>query len=322
MEEKKTSFVRRFFSGPGALVIILAALVALFSIWRPDAFPVWENIYNLIRTSAINGVAALGIMVPIICGGVDLSVGSVICSTCMITSYLCSGQYGNITSVPVAMLVSIIFALLIGFINGFLINDGHVPPFITTIATQIIIRNLIMYLTEARIIALLPEVIPNMGTTNVLGLPLLAFVWFALAIICWLMMKFTSFGRNIFAVGSNSETARLSGISLRQTRCGAWMWSALYAAFSGILLLARQGNGIPSSGTGYEGDAIASAVVGGTSMSGGEGNVIGVVLGATILQTIRNGGVIIGINYFVLTMIVGFIIIGAVLLDSQAKKRV
>ncbi|MBQ9942392.1 MAG: ABC transporter permease [Christensenellaceae bacterium] len=326
-KSKKTfkSMVQKFFSGIGALIVTLVLLFAFFSIMAPETFPQWNNIYNLIRTTSVNGVAALGMMVAIICGGVDLSCGSVIGASVMLSAYFMSTQITReetgLMGIWGAMLMGLLFSVIVGFINGLLINDGKLPPFIATVAMQIIIRNFILWLTKARIIAMLPDAFTKFSTTDVLGLPLMAFVWFALAIITWLVIKFTNFGRNIFAVGSNPATARLSGISLRATRCGAWMYSALFAGLAGILLCTRLGNGIPSAGTNYEGDAIASAVVGGVSMSGGEGTVIGCFLGAIILQMIRNGGVIIGINNFVLEIIVGSLIIFCVLLDKKGGKK-
>ena len=219
----------------------------------------------------------------------------------------------------VAMLIAVVVGALIGFINGILINDGGLPPFIATIGMQIIIRQSINLIFEARIIAQLPTEFTDIALNTVLGIPVMAFVWFVLAIITWLMIKFTPFGRNIFAVGSNAETARLSGISLRGTRCGAWMYSGVMSAIAGILLCARLGNGIPSTGSeNYEFMAIASSVVGGASMSGGEGSVLGTFIGAIILQTIRNGGIIIGMNAHLLEMIVGAIIIIAVLFDKNS----
>jgi ribose transport system permease protein len=133
------------------------------------------------------------------------------------------------------------------------------------------------------------------------------------------MINHSRFGRNIFAVGSNAETARLSGISLRKTRCGTWMFSGIMAAVAGVLMGARLGSGMPTTGVGYEADAIASSVIGGASMSGGEGSIMGTFIGTIILQTIRNGGNLLGWNSFLLEMIIGILIIVCVLIDRKNK---
>jgi len=332
MSEEKSnatfgSLISKFFSGIGSIIIILVALFVIFGLIRPDPFLTYNNLYNLARAAAINGIAALGMTVVIIAGGIDLSAGSVIGASTMLVAYFISGQITGIpgvglTSVPVAMLIAIAFSLIVGLINGILVNDGELPPFIATIGTQILIRNFILMVTQARIVAELPQdTFLFIADLSILGIPLMAFIWFALAILTWLMIKFTPFGRYVFAVGSNPATARLSGISLRQTRYGAYLYSGLMFAIAGILLCARLGNGIPSTGVGYEFDAIASSVVGGASLSGGEGSVAGTFIGSIVLQTIRNGGIIIGINAFVLEIIVGAVMIFAVLLDKKSGKK-
>lgn len=323
-EKSKTtgkSLTSKLFSGVGPILLILIALFVVFSVIRGDVFLSSDNIQDLLLSTAVNGITALGMTCCIICGGVDLAAGSTIGMAAMVVSYFTSGQIaaGGLVPIFVAMLIAVAAGALVGFINGILINDGGLPPFIATIGMQIIIRQSINLIFEARIIAQLPTAFTDIALNTILGIPIMAFVWFVLAIITWLIIKFTPFGRNIFAVGSNAETARLSGISLRATRCGAWVYSGVMSAIAGILLCARLGNGIPSTGSeSYEFMAIASSVVGGASMSGGEGSVLGTFIGAIILQTIRNGGIIIGMNAHLLEMIVGAIIIIAVLFDKNS----
>ena len=140
-------------------------------------------------------------------------------------------------------------------------------------------------------------------------------------IIAWFITKKTVFGRNVYAIGSNREAARLSGINIRKTIYGVYIFSAFVCSIAGILLTARLGNGVPTAGAGYELDAIASAVVGGASLDGGTGSVIGTVLGSMIMATLRQGGVLLGVNAFVLEIIIGSLIVVAVLIDKLRRKN-
>jgi ribose transport system permease protein len=154
---------------------------------------------------------------------------------------------------------------------------------------------------------------------RILGIPFLFIVWVVIIIISWFMTNKMIFGRNVYAFGSNKEAARLSGINIRKTTYGVYMFSALLCSVAGILLTSRLGNGVPTAGSGYELDAIAAAVVGGASLDGGAGSVIGTVLGAMIMATLRQGGVLLGVNSFILEIIIGSLIVIAVLLDKLRK---
>jgi len=314
--KNKTITKRKSLSTALLLVVVLALMFIALSISSPN-FLSGKNISNLLRQTSINGVVALGMTMVIISAGIDLSVGSIVgfsgvlCATFMTKSGM---------SVPVAITLAVLLSTLVGVFNGIVIYDGKVPPFIATLGCNTALRGLIMLTTNARMIAGLPKTFTNFANSTFLGIPGLTMVWIILIVITALILKFTVFGRNNYAIGSNVEASRLSGINVRLTTYGVYTFSAFLCAIAGVMMTARLGNGVPTGGVGYETDAIASAVIGGASLAGAEGTIIGTVLGAIIMQTLRNGGNLMGINAFIMEVVIGLLIIGAVLLDKRRKK--
>ena len=166
----------------------------------------------------------------------------------------------------------------------------------------------------------LPKAFTSFSRDTFLYIPMLGWVWFIIIAVAIVVIKYTTFGRNNFAVGSNTEAARLSGINIRLTTYGVYTVCAFLSAIAGVLMTARLGNGVPTGGEGYETDAIAAAVLGGASLTGAEGSIIGTVLGSLIMATLRNGGNLLGVNSFVLDIIIGLMIVFAVMLDKKRKK--
>ncbi len=314
--KNRNEFKKKSISTALLLVVVLVLMFIVLSIVSPN-FLSGKNISNLLRQTSINGVVALGMTVVIISAGIDLSVGSIVgfsgvlCATFMSSSGM---------SVPAAIGLAILLSTLVGVFNGIVIYDGKVPPFIATLGCNTALRGLIMLTTNARMVAGLPKAFTNFANVSYFGIPGLTLIWIILIIITALMLKFTTFGRNNYAIGSNIEASRLSGINVRLTTYGVYTFSALMCAIAGVMMTARLGNGVPTGGVGYETDAIASAVIGGASLAGAEGTIIGTVLGAIIMQTLRNGGNLLGINAFIMEVVIGLLIIGAVLLDKRRKK--
>lgn len=276
-----------------------------------------NNLSNLVRQTSIYGVVAIGMTVVIISAGIDLSVGAVVgLSGILVSTFMTTGGM----SIPVAIITAVVLSTLVGLFNGIVIFDGKVPAFIATLGCMTAVRGLVMITTNARMVSGLPDAFTNFAQATFFGLPGLTLVWLIIIIITALMLKFTTFGRNIYAIGSNIEAARLSGINIRLTTYGVYTFGAFMSAIAGVLMTARLGNGIPTGGIGYETDAIASAVIGGASLSGAEGTIIGTVLGSIIMQTLRNGGNLLGINPFIMEIVIGLLIIGAVMLDKRRKK--
>ena len=290
-------------------------MLSVFLTVTTRGFLTGNNLSNLVRQTAINGVVALGMTLVIIAGGIDLSVGSVVGFAGILAALLMK----NGVPVAIAVLVSIAISFLIGIINGFMVHDGRIPPFIATLGSMAIVRGAIMLISNARMIAGLPKPFLDFAQTTVLGMPSLFLVWFLLVLFAIFLTQKTPFGRNVYTMGSSIEVARLSGINIRFTTYMIYGLSGLMAGIAGILMTSRLANGIPTGGQGYEMDAIASCVIGGASLSGAEGTILGTVMGAIIIATLRNGGNLLGIDPFILQIANGVIIVAAVYIDQYRK---
>ena len=315
IRQKSNGFLKGGFKTEYFLVVVLLLLFTTFAVTSP-VFLTANNLATLLRQSSIYGIIAIGMVFVIISSGIDLSVGSVVGLSGILAAMLI------VTGLPagVAVAAGIAAGTLVGIVNGILVHDGKVPPFIATMGTMTIIRALIMLLTGAKMISGLPKTFTGIAQLNILGIPFLFVAWAAVIAAAIFVTKKTVFGRNIYAFGSNKEAARLSGINVRRTTYGVYAFSAFVCSIAGILLLTRLGNGVPTAGDGYELDAIAAAVVGGASLDGGEGSVMGAVLGAMIMATLRQGGTLLGVNSFILEIVIGSLIVIAVLLDKLRKK--
>ncbi|MDY0094031.1 MAG: ABC transporter permease [Candidatus Vecturithrix sp.] len=300
----------------GTLILILVVLFVVLMI-ATDRFLTVQNLSNLVRQTSIIGIVALGMTFVIISAGIDLSVGAVVGLSSIVVALFLKTGMGIVLSVLLALAVG----TLVGLINGIIVHNGKVTPFIATLGMMTIVRGLIMLVSGAKMVAGLPKSFTGFAQLTIVGLPALFFVWLIVIILATIITKRTQFGRNVYAIGSNVEASRLSGIHIRNNIYRIYAISAFLSSVAGILLTARLGNGIPTAGSGYELDAIASAVVGGASLFGGEGSILGTVLGAILMATLRNGGNLLGINPFILEIAVGALIIFAVLLDQYNKRK-
>jgi ribose transport system permease protein len=301
--------IKSFFSREGVGIFGILVLLFIFLAVSSEYFLTTENITNLLLQSVFVMVVAFGMMFVLTLGGIDLSVGSVL--------GLCAGVTGWMmmqgANMWVAILVGLALGTLIGTFNGFIITKLRISPFLVTFAMLYIARGLLMLLTK-------DEPIRNFATPSFkfiaqgdfLGIPMP--VWITLVIFgtCYFVFNWTSFGRRLISTGSNNEAARLSGISTNSIRIRVYALSGLLAAIAGVLLSSRLTAVQPLMGTSYELDAIAAAVIGGTSMFGGKGSVQGVVIGAIILALVSNGLDLLGVNQFYRSIITGSIILIAV----------
>jgi ribose/xylose/arabinose/galactoside ABC-type transport system permease subunit len=315
MFSRITTFFRTRFA-EGTLILILAAFFIILSFTSPS-FMTLNNLSNLVRQVSIIGVVSIGMTIVIISGGIDLSVGSMVGFANILVAVL---MVNGVPIIP-SIIIALAAGAALGMLNGVLIHDGRVPPFIATLGMMTAVRGLLMLISDARMIAGLPKPFLQFAQISILWVPSLFFVWLVVIALSVVMTTLMRFGRNVFAFGSNSEAARLSGISLRSTVYGVYAFSALASAIAGILYTSRLANGIPTAGEGYELDAIAAAVVGGASLMGGEGTILGTVLGAMIIATLRNGGNLLGINPFILQIAIGVLIVVAVMIDQLNKRE-
>ena len=315
IRKKKKIFAER------NLLIILIVIWMFLAFATKGTFSSFSNITNLLRQSAINGVVAIGMTFIIITGGIDLSVGSVVGLSGMIYAILTSSRGDFQLPSFVAIAVALAISAVIGLVNGIAVHDGKVPAFIATLGMMTLVRGLIMYLSSGRMVTGVPLGFREFAVDTFLGIPALVWTWLIIAIVTAFILKYTKFGRNLYAIGSNVEAARLSGINIRINMYGFYSLAALLSGIGGLMLATRMAAGVPTGGQGYELDAIASVVIGGASLNGGVGTILGTVLGALIIQTIRNGGNLLGVDPFIMQIIIGAIIILAVFFDQYMKTR-
>ena len=285
------------------------------------------NWLNILRNNAPVGIIALGMTFVIISGGIDLSVGSTLVAVGAMVMMVVDGSATGllagmgITGVPayiIAIAVGLVFGALLGWLNGVLIAHGKLPPFIATLGTMQIFRSVTQHLTQHAN----PSVpkgflqIANLKIGSFYIMPIL--YWLAIAAVLYVVSKRTTFGRHVFAVGSIIRTARLSGINVNKVKRRIYMLTGMLVAIAAIIQVSRIGSmDYASAGSGYEMDAIAAVIVGGTSMSGGKGSIVGTVLGMLIIGVMNNLLTLFGVPPFLREACKGVIVIVAVLLQKK-----
>jgi len=316
------------------VAVILIGIVALFSILRP-AFLSQENIYSLLKTLAFTGIVAVGETLIILSGDIDISVGSTaglgaIVSTTMMMEWNCFGMLG-MRAEWVGVLICIILAIavcsVVGFINATLIVKIKLPAFIATIATLNAVRGVVNVLTNGVPVYPLPETFMNgLGPAQIRfsdagGLSLSFLIFFGLVIGFEFVLRKTTFGRNIYATGSNIQVAKLSGINTNRVRFYNFIITAMLAGLAGILVAAFTKQGYPPIGNSWELQVIAGTVIGGISLKGGTGSMIGTFIGVIIINALNTGLIMLGINTFIQTSIQGLMILAAVYIDLLRKNQ-
>ncbi|MCD6176369.1 MAG: ABC transporter permease [Candidatus Cloacimonetes bacterium] len=300
-------------------IILFLVVVALwiFLAVSSEYFLTYSNIKNIMRQMAIQGVLAVGMVMIIITAGIDLSVGSVVA----LVNIMLSKMLANHFSIPLAILIVLIVSTSVGLINGIVIYDFGVPAFIATLAMMTIARGTTLLISGGSNVFGLPRSIANFASSDFLGIPSLFWFLIITVIVAEIILRKTRFGKYIYALGSNPEAARLSGINLRLVTYGVYALGGFLWGVGGVLETTRLWMGVPTTGTGYELDAIAAAVLGGASLFGAEGSALGAFFGALVMITIYNGAVLLNINPFWQRIIVGIILVVIVAIDQFRKKR-
>lgn len=293
----------------GGILVLLIFIAAL--ILSTNDFLTLTNLDNLVRQVAVFAILSVGQLFVILTGGIDLSVGSILGLSGGVTALLLASG----VPIPIAILIGLVLGLLVGLINGLLVARFALPPFIATLGMLGIARGVVLLLTGAKTIAPLPDAFNTISNGYILGLPSLFWILIVVAVVAAFVLGRMVFGRYVYAVGSNAESARLSGVPVNAVLLAVYSISGLLAGFAGVLITSRLGAGIPTAGTGYELQAIAGAVIGGASLSGAKGRTIGAVLGALIMAILANGGNLLGVDPFYLQIAIGLLIILAVYFD-------
>ncbi|MDN6195174.1 MAG: ribose ABC transporter permease [Atopostipes suicloacalis] len=310
---KKTSKLSFEKLGPLLALVVLGALV---TVMNPN-FIEPANLFNLLRQVSTNALIAFGMTFVIITGGIDLSVGS----TLALTSAVMAGVIASGIDPILAMLLSLILGAILGGINGLLITKGKIAPFIASLATMTIFRGLTLVYTDGNPITGIGDsfIFKYIGRGYLFGIPFPAVLMVISFAILYVVLHKTTFGRKTFAIGGNEKASFIAGIKNDRIKIGVYAISGLMASLAGIIITSRLNSAQPTAGASYEMDAIASVVLGGTSLAGGRGRIMGTLIGALIIGTLNNGMNLLGVSSFYQQVVKGIVIIIAVLLDRKNK---
>ena len=294
------------------LVFLSAVLWAL-----TPHFLTISNLLNIAQQTSINAIVAAGMTFVIISGGIDLSVGSIVAlSGVALGSLLQAGQ-----PAVVAVIGAVTVGIASGLLNGLLVSFGRLPPFIATLGMMSVARGSALVLTEGRPISGFSEGFRWVATGSIGPIPAPVIVTLIVYLIAHLVITRTTFGRYVYAIGGNEEATRLSGVAVRFHKTAIYSVSGLMSAVAAVVLTARLNSAQPIAGMMYELDAIAAAVIGGTSLMGGEGSLFGTLVGALIMGVLRNGLNLLGVSSFLQQIVIGGVIVGAVLVDTLLKRQ-
>jgi len=315
LKEPGISPAARLRVGQWGMMLALVAICTALSIARP-AFLTLPNLVNLVRQISINGILAVGVTAVLLTGGVDLSLGSLVALTRVIAASFAHPQW-YLVAVPVMM--GVLAGAVCGAVNGWVITKGRVAPFVATLGTMTAARGLALVLSGGRPVSNLSREFTWIGSGDVAGIPVPSLIFFGVALASHVFLNNLKAGRHIYAVGGNEKAARASGINVNGVRMLAYIGCASLAGLAGVLLASRITTGQPNAGVGYELDAIAAAVIGGTSLSGGVGGVGGTILGALLMGVINNGLDLVNISSYYQQIVKGAIIVGAVWMDRSRE---
>ena len=296
----------------------LLVLITIVTILSPS-FLSTKNIFNILRQTSVNGIIAAGMTFVILTGGIDLSVGSILAiSGAVCASLLASGQ-----NIIIAVLAALIIGAMVGFLNGFIITKGKLQPFIATLATMTILRGLTLVYTDGKPITLgsgdLAIKFGQIGGGKIFGTPTPALIMILVFAICAFVLKNTQMGRYTYALGSNEEATKLSGLNTDKIKIAVYTISGILASVAGIIITSRLFSAQPTAGDGYELDAIAAVVLGGTSLTGGRGKITGTIIGALIIGVLSNALNILDVSSYYQMIVKGAVILVAVLLDRKSN---
>jgi len=298
------------------ILIVFAVICLLISIVSPQFLTVsnWTIIFTQV---SINALLAFGATFVIITGGIDLSIGSIVAVSSVASAML---AHPDTYPLVVPILTGLLVGLLIGAFNGFVTTKSNIAPFIVTLGTMTIGRGLALILSNGRPVSNLSDSFVFIGSGTFLGIPLLIIILILTFCICSIALNKTILGRYIYAVGGNEQAAHASGINVNRVKITVYSIAGMLAGLAGILLTSRITTGQPNAGAGFELDAIAAVVIGGTSTSGGKGTMLGTLIGVLLIGVINNGLDLLNVTSYYQQVVMGIIIIGAVVLDSLNQK--
>jgi len=328
MKNDATSAKTMFRSDAIQRIMAFSALIVLavgFSLASPY-FRTFDNFVGILLSTAVNGVLGLGVTFIIITGGIDLSVGTVLTFSAVMTGVFITNWH---LPIPIGILGGVLAGSLAGLINGVLISRMRIPPFIATLGMLYATKGLSLVISELKPIYFNDTpVFREMAMGSILGkiipgfeIPNAVLILFGAAIIAHLILSRTILGRYTYALGSNEEATRLSGVNVAAWKTAVYTLGGLFSGVGGVLMAARLNSAQPALGAGYELDAIAAVVIGGTSLSGGEGSILGTIIGAFIISTLTNGLRILSVPQEWQMVVTGGIVVVAVYLDILRRRQ-
>ncbi len=317
----KRSMVRRVVNkvmgfNEAGLVLAILAFAILISLQNP-AFLNQQNLVNVTRVAAFTFIIGSGLTICFVGGGLDLSVGS---------SYGAAGILGalalvNDYPVAVAILIGLSVGIVVGIINGLIITRFAIPPLIVTLGMMYAARGVVMVVSHGDPIYRFPAAFNRIGRGDVLGVPNPIIIALVYGLICHFLLDYTKYGYAVRGVGGNEQAARVSGINVKRIKFWLYIISGFSAGFAGLLMTSRLGSSHPNSGVGLEMQAISAVIIGGTSLFGGTGTILGTLLGALLINMITNGIVLMGVDLHWQNIVVGSVIVVAVGIDQFRRKR-
>jgi ribose/xylose/arabinose/galactoside ABC-type transport system permease subunit len=298
-----------------AFVVLLSGLILTFT---TDYFFTPGNLAVLARQISLSAIIAIGMTMVILMADIDLSVGSVVALTSVVTGYVIV-RMG--LPFPVGMLAGLVVGALVGATNGFLVIRTGVPAFVVTLGMMGVARGFALVITKGSTISGLPTAYLTIGQGYLWGIPIPVLILIVLAIVAHIFLSRTATGRHIYFIGSNKEAALLSGINVNRIKVLVFMLCGMLAAFESVIETSRMSTAQPAAGVGYELTAIGAVIIGGASLFGGQGTILGTILGATLLGLITNGLIMMGVSAYWQQVFSGSIIILAVTLDMWRQRR-
>lgn len=306
-------FINKYQSLIGLLLLVL-----MISILSPS-FLTSKNIFNILRQTSINAIIAAGMTFVILTGGIDLSVGSILA----FSGAICAKLLLSTSNILLSVIVAIIVGGVVGLLNGFIISKFKLQPFIATLSTMTILRGIVLVFTDGKPITLgsgeLAVSFGNIGGGNIFGIPSPVLIMLLVFILCGFILNYTIVGRRVYALGSNEEAAKLSGLSTSKVKMAVYTISGILSAVAGIILTSRLFSAQPTAGTSYELDAIAAVVLGGTSLTGGKGKISKTIIGALIIGVLNNALNLLDVSSYYQMIVKGIVILIAVILDRKNK---
>lgn len=307
------ALLRRKESGIFLALLVLMGAITLYQ----RQFATADNLYQVSRQIAYPAIMALGVLFVILTSGIDLSISSVV----GLSGVLCGMALAAGLPIPLAVAIGLLTGAGLGALNGAVVSYLGVTPFIVTLGMLSMARGAVMVMTHGDSVRGIPEPFIRLGLLDVAGIPMPVLVLAVMAVGSHLILSRTVFGRRLYAIGGNEEATALSGVNTQRVKLAAYVLSAGFSAVTGILFIARFRSAQANAGFGMELDAIAAAVIGGTSLLGGEGTVPGVLIGAAIMGVIRNGLVLMQVSSYWQEFIIGGIIVLAAVVDVLRSRR-